>query len=298
MSGDGTTTPLAGVPLPGSPASESAVTQQRGPLDSALADGVTNTQRRGQEMSSAELLVSAKGEVMFRLSVMRIVALVTGLVLANGGLFAQIRDLRETNPWPTNRNFIGMPDDDDEGDDEGDDCPAGLALLPSTSQTQCWDASGNLISCTGTGQDGEYQNGVLVDPRFTNNFNGTVTDNLTGLIWLKKANCGVGMFWADALSFSNTLADGSCNLSDGSVAGDWRLPNIEELLSLVDFGQTFPSLPPGHPFSFVLHLTYWSATTNETAPVNARGVLFVFGADTSSVKTGFPHRVWPVRGGQ
>ena len=37
---------------------------------------------------------------MFRLSVMRIVAFVAGLVLANGGLFAQMRDLSDKNPWP------------------------------------------------------------------------------------------------------------------------------------------------------------------------------------------------------
>ena len=46
---------------------------------------------------------------MFRLSVMRIVAFVAGLVLANGGLFAQTRDLGETNPWPGNRNVISLP---------------------------------------------------------------------------------------------------------------------------------------------------------------------------------------------
>ena len=41
-----------------------------------------------------------------------------------------------------------------------------------------------------TGSDGDLQKGVAwPNPRFTDNANGTVTDNLTGLIWLKNANC-------------------------------------------------------------------------------------------------------------
>ena len=53
----------------------------------------------------------------------------------------------------------------------------------------CWDANGLSIACAGTGQDGELQKGVSVDPRFTDNADGTVTDNLTGLIWLKDVDC-------------------------------------------------------------------------------------------------------------
>lgn len=42
----------------------------------------------------------------------------------------------------------------------------------------------------GTRDDGALQKGVAwPNPRFTDNANGTVTDNLTGLIWLKNANC-------------------------------------------------------------------------------------------------------------
>ncbi len=41
-----------------------------------------------------------------------------------------------------------------------------------------------------TGDDGDYQAGVPVpNPRFTDNGDGTVTDNLTGLTWLKNASC-------------------------------------------------------------------------------------------------------------
>ena len=73
---------------------------------------------------------------MSRMSVMRIIALVAGLVLANAGLIAQMRDFSETNPWPGENIIIGLPEnDDDEGDDEGADCPTNQALVPRTGQT-------------------------------------------------------------------------------------------------------------------------------------------------------------------
>lgn len=50
--------------------------------------------------------------------------------------------------------------------------------VPKTGQTTCYDANGSVIPCAGTGQDGDIQAGVAwPDPRFTDNGNGTVTDN-------------------------------------------------------------------------------------------------------------------------
>ena len=54
----------------------------------------------------------------------------------------------------------------------------------------CYDPDGKIIDCAGTGQDGELQAGVAwPEPRFIDNRDGTVTDNLTGLMWLKDAGC-------------------------------------------------------------------------------------------------------------
>ena len=61
----------------------------------------------------------------------------------------------------------------------------GLCRLPKTGQTGCWDHAGDPIDCAGTGQDGEHQAGISLRPRFTDHGDGTVTDNLTGLIWMK-----------------------------------------------------------------------------------------------------------------
>ncbi len=113
----------------------------------------------------------------------------------------------------------------------GDKACAASIQLPSSGQTKCYDAYGDEIPCTGTGQDGAIQAGVAWNDstRFTNNGNGTITDNLTGLIWLQNANCNetVGgiskassyLNWSNALIWSNNLASGKCGLTDSSIAG-------------------------------------------------------------------------------
>ena len=136
------------------------------------------------------------------------------------------------------------------------------ARVEVTGQTACWDGNGTPIACTGTGEDGDIQGGVpFPTPRFIDNGNGTVKDKLTNLIWLKDANCFGGRTWAQALMDANTLASGRCGLTDGSVAGSWRVPNLKELESLIDYSAFNPALPAGHPFSSVQLTFYWSSTT-------------------------------------
>ena len=80
------------------------------------------------------------------------------------------------------------------------------------------------------------QTGIAGVPvtRFTDNADGTITDNLTGLVWLKKGDCFSSMDWEAALNSANRLVgnNSQCSLNDGSAAGDWRLPNINELASV------------------------------------------------------------------
>jgi hypothetical protein len=134
-----------------------------------------------------------------------------------------------------------------------------------------------------------------VDPRFAGNGDGTVTDNLTGLIWLRDANCFGQRNWANALSDANGLQDGSCGLTDGSVAGDWRLPNIRELQTLFDHSQHDPALPLGYPFSGVQTNLYWSSTSDASFPANARHAWFLNGGGGDFPKTAATVSVWPVR---
>jgi Protein of unknown function (DUF1566) len=135
-----------------------------------------------------------------------------------------------------------------------------------------------------------------------------VRDNLTGLIWLKQANCFGSLTWAPALNAANTLASGMCGLTDGSQPGDWRLPNIKELRSLIGFGFVNPALPntagtaqwtEGDPFVNVpmAVIFYWSSSAFAAAPYRAWILSLTYGLSVHADKINVLG-VWPVRGGQ
>ena len=170
--------------------------------------------------------------------------------------------------------------------------PPAAIQLPKTGQTASYAAD----------DDGAEQQGVAwPNPRFTNNSDGTVSDNLTGLVWLKNANCFGGSIWSAALTHANTLANGACGLTDGSTVGQWRLPNVNELRSLVDYSQSNPPLPSGYPFTGVVstgsYPYYWTSTTN---PLDLGGALSIgmYAGDVYYWGTASSMYVWPVRSGQ
>lgn len=157
------------------------------------------------------------------------------------------------------------------------------------------------------GDDGDLEKGVVwPNPRFTDNDDGTVTDNLTGLVWLKDANCTTFFAgdttganyrpWQDAVTAANSLASGYCGLTDGSSAGEWRLPNIRELLSLVDYSQSGYALAPNHPFNLAFQ-NYWSSTTLANVSGSAWTINMYYGRSNYNEKTWDPS-VWPVRDAQ
>ncbi len=108
-------------------------------------------------------------------------------------------------------------------------------FLPQTGQKDCYDTEGHTIPCTGTGQDGDVHAGVAwPDPRFTVNGDGTVTDNLTCLMWTINANL---MFSINKDFDIDGQQDGAvnwehaldwCNLYYAGYS-DWRLPNRKEI---------------------------------------------------------------------
>jgi hypothetical protein len=158
----------------------------------------------------------------------------------------------------------------------GQGSSSGTATVAKTGQSTSYAA----------GDDGDLQEGLAsTTPRFIDNWDGTVTDNLTGLVWMQDAG-GIGAkSWADAVQICNTLAHGSYGITDGSYAGDWRLPNIRELYSLVDFGHYNYALPDGHLFINLMN-NYWSSTTYAGNPNNALYLNAMTGLMSSANKVG------------
>jgi hypothetical protein len=164
-----------------------------------------------------------------------------------------------------------------------------------TGQKAAWDEKGESIEPDGTGQDGDLQAGVAwPSPRFEDNHDGTVTDEATGLVWLKNGNAFGFKTWSHALACCRLLCSGEYGLTDGSKPGDWRLPNIREIESLVDYGRAAPCLPDGHPFQNVRPSSYWTSTTVASGPSEAMFIILGVGPSIFENKE---HRffVWPVR---
>jgi len=117
-----------------------------------------------------------------------------------------------------------------------------------------------------------------------------VRDNETGLVW-EQSPLAITHTWSSARS--------ECT---GRTVGDrkgWRLPSVHELASQVDPGNPAdePDLAPGHPFSNVQPIRYWSATTDADNPMKAWGVnFFPFQISFILNKTS-SFFVWCVRGG-
>jgi len=170
------------------------------------------------------------------------------------------------------------------------------AEVARTGQTICYDASGAVISCAGTGQDGDWLAGApWPDPRFIDNGAGTITDKLTGLVWSQNANLPNGTkTWQEALDYVAGMNAGT-NPNLGYT--DWRLPNVNEFESLVNAQLSHPALPFGHPFANVQSDTYWSSTSYAYNTVHAWMVDMNGGYVVNNYKSGSGF-VWPVRAGQ
>ena len=138
----------------------------------------------------------------------------------------------------------------------------GVAGPPLTGANfEAYDGSNPLITVAASA-DGSWRTRAIAGKgRFIDNQDGTVTDTVTGLIWLQDAGCLSPANWAAAVAQVNALASGTCGLADGSAAGDWRLPNLNELESLVDVSESNPALSAGHAFTNVSNAIYWSSTS-------------------------------------
>ena len=179
------------------------------------------------------------------------------------------------------------------------------AHVLATGQTKCRDSNGTLISCRGTGQDGDFRAGAKLF--YVSRPNGTIEDMNTGLSWEKKtATCGGDIHcvteeysWEDAFStFIRVLNTEPC-FADHC---DWRLPNVRELNSIVNYGNAIPAV--SHVFndctngSCTYPSFYWSSSSYVTATgsPSAWDVCLGHGYIHASPKNVF-NQVRAVRGG-
>jgi hypothetical protein len=141
---------------------------------------------------------------------------------------------------------------------------------------------------------------VLVNQRFVDCGNGTVTDEVTGLIWLQDSSCLGMQTYVEGNQAAQGLQSRQCGLTDSSVPGQWRLPTISEWQVMtrqaVALGCVAPdgSKPvlrfnggigcysdapdgdgPGfwqRAFPGVRAMLYWSSTTYEASPDKASAI--------------------------
>jgi len=178
----------------------------------------------------------------------------------------------------------------------------GTVNLPKTGHTVCYNNTA-VIACTNTGQDGDLQKGVTwPSPRFADHGDLTITDNLTGLMWTKDGNApgpvacspGVTKIWQEALDYVACL-----NANNYLLHSDWRLPNVNEMESVVHSGQSHPDtwlIAQG--FSNVQANSYVSSSTYLRNEVNAWNVWMEDGGFFGDDKDSSHYYVWPVRAGQ
>ncbi len=139
----------------------------------------------------------------------------------------------------------------------------GAFKLPDTGQTTCYDNAGTGISCAGTGQDGEYD----VNPMsYTDNGDGTVTDNNTGLMWQQQDDGNTYNWYQASGTYDSTYNPASEDVCGSLSLGgytDWRLPAKKELISIIYYGIPFTGPPT---FSIEPQAVYWSSTAYAMDP--------------------------------
>jgi hypothetical protein len=160
------------------------------------------------------------------------------------------------------------------------------SALPDTGQNTCYDNSGNVIACAGTGQDGEYS---INPPSYTDNGDGTVTDNVTGLMW-QQGEHATAYNWYEATGTPDGVfnPNGETDVCGSfTLAGyaDWRLPTARELMRIADYGTYLPAIDITY-FPNAYSSPYW--TSNIALSVNgAWSVSFNGGEVDTDVRDSF-----------
>jgi len=151
-----------------------------------------------------------------------------------------------------------------------------VTALPDTGQTTCYNQAGTVITCPAPGaalaQDGSYPKNPM---SFTDNLDSTVTDNNTGLMWQQNVDA-VTRTWDVAGTYCTGLTTGGYT--------DWRLPNENELMSIVDYGTFNPSINTTL-FPGTVASCCWSSTPYAGNVTHAWHVYFLNGVVSYYFKT-------------
>jgi hypothetical protein len=152
------------------------------------------------------------------------------------------------------------------------------------------------IGAAGSGEDGDLQKGGgWPSPRFdtaTSFIGYGGVDFLTGLVWQDNLSTTQKNF-SEALTYCNDLETGLVIFG----YSDWRLPNVKELQSLVDFNNKSPALPTGHGFTGVQASgQYWTSTTWTPGDEFEAFTVNFTGGSTEHAFKGLLRYVWCVRG--
>lgn len=134
------------------------------------------------------------------------------------------------------------------------------------------------------------------DSRYIDNGDATVTDTLTGLTWKQCPEGRSGSRCADGDATLHTWQQALQQVQALNQAGfaghrDWRLPNVNELASLVNHACISPSINVTY-FPGTIGDNHWSSSPNPDFPDQAWVVDFAFGNVDHAVKgDGFPVRL-------
>lgn len=169
---------------------------------------------------------------------------------------------------------------------------SGSPTIKATGQTTSYHA----------GDDGDLQLGAI---RRYSDTGLTIMDLVTGLEWEKKCSGCVGNHdWSYGYNWSGIwtwLAAVNAENSGAGYAGhnDWRIPNINELLTLVNYGKVAPATDTvfnSQPDSSTRVFGYWSSTSFPDDPSTAWYVDFAFGSVARGNKLLAGYYVRAVRG--
>lgn len=156
----------------------------------------------------------------------------------------------------------------------------GVWRLPDTGQSTSYTAT--------FGEDHDYQP-AAVQPSYTVlnpiGISSVTVDNITGLMWVTNPMTDAGFkgtqTWESALT--------SCTVTlNGMVYGgytDWRLPNLRELMIIVDYGAAAAPRINTTAFPGTVSGQYWTSTTYVPTTTNAWNVNFNTGVVGNTAKT-------------